>query len=681
MSKNLIALQNKFLGQGQTIYDALTRLHDAQGFVSDDDILRLAREHSLPPAHVRSTAKFYEELRQTTPAKHTIKICNGEACRASGPCVGRLSKSSYGAAADDHGSTDGRVGNSSNYGGCKSLESALCAEFDVELGDTNAQGVRVEHVACLGYCGLGPNAMIDGVPVSCAAPGSVEKIVAYAKHGKSHGLTEPTNPVYMPNGEAPYTQGVSYSPPSQGGAGGGLDAQFDSAHKNAARPTLPQPLPKREGSQDTPAASTSADRKPCVLMRHFDREVSTVAKAKAAGIYKTLEKAVTTMSPQQVIDVVKASKLRGRGGAGFPAGIKWQTVADSPSEAPGRAGQKFIVVNFDEGDAGSYIDKELVERDPHTQLEGILLAAYACGAHEAYIYTRMEYPRAQRIVAAAIEDARAAGLIGAPLFGSKFQCDIKQVRGMGAYICGEETSLLRSIEGVPALVSIRPPFPAQKGLWGCPTAVNNVETIHNIPWIIQHGGEAYAKLGYEKSRGTKAISLNSRVKKPGMYEVEFGVTLREIIFDIAGGMAEGHTFKGVQIGGPLGGILPESCLDTPLDIEAVAAKNGIVGHAGIVVYSQADDLVEICRGLMEFCAIESCGKCFPCRIGSVRGTELFDQMMETGVTDKRLDLLKDLCEAMKLGSLCALGGLIPLPIECLMQYFPEELERYRQVAV
>ena len=425
------------------------------------------------------------------------------------------------------------------------------------------------------------------------------------------------------------------------------------------------------------AVHKPAAGKPCILMQHFDADVSTVAKAKAAGVYKALEKAVTTMSPQQVIDQVKASKLRGRGGAGFPAGIKWQTVADSPTDKTGR---KFIVVNFDEGDAGSYIDKELAERDPHTQLEGILLAAYACGAREAYIYTRMEYPKAQRILAAAIEDVRTAGLIGKPLFGSTFQCDIKQVRGMGAYICGEETSLLRSIEGVPALVSIRPPFPAQKGLWGCPTAVNNVETIHNIPWIITHGGDAYAKLGHERSRGTKAISLNSRVKKPGMYEVEFGITLREIIFDLAGGMADEHEFKAVQIGGPLGGILPESCLDTPLDFEAVAAKNGIVGHAGIVVYSQADNLVDICRGLMEFCAVESCGKCFPCRIGSVRGTELFDQMMETGVTDSRLNLLSELCETMKLGSLCALGGMIPLPIECLMQYFPEELEKYRQVA-
>jgi formate dehydrogenase iron-sulfur subunit len=214
-------------------------------------------------------------------------------------------------------------------------------------------------------------------------------------------------------------------------------------------------------------------------------------------------------------------------------------------------------------------------------------------------------------------------------------------------------------------------------LWDCPTAVNNVETLHNLPWIINHGPQAYAALGYNKSRGTKAVSLNSRVKNPGVYEVEFGTTLRQIIFDIAGGMADGQIFKAVQVGGPLGGILPEHLLDTPLDFEALAAVSGIVGHAGIVVYSSDDDLVEICRGLIAFCAVESCGKCFPCRIGSVRGTELFDQIISRGLTDDRLTLLTDLLETMKLGSLCALGGMTPLPIECLINYFPHELDRYR----
>lgn len=587
MSKNLIALQNKFLGQGQTVYDRLSALHKRQGYVSDDDILSLAEEFSLPPQHVRSTAKFYEELAQDAPAEHTIKLCNGEACQAAGS---------------------------------EGLQAALCADLDAGMGKTNDAGVRVEHVACVGYCGKGPNVMVDGLPVSLMDSDDVAKVRAYVRTGTPHGLTEPVNAIH---------------PPATG--------------------------------------------KPNILMRHLtDPAVVSFDGARAAGVYKSLEKAVTTMTPQQVIDAVKASQLRGRGGAGFPAGMKFQTVADA--EVKDGTGRKFVVVNFDEGDAGSYIDKELCERDPHTQLEGILIAAYACGAREVYLYARYEYPRAQAVLAKAIDEARDAGIIGPKIFGSGFSCVVNLVSGQGAYICGEETSLLRSLEGVPALVSYKPPFPAQEGLWGCPTAVNNTETLHNLPWIIEHGGEAYAKLGYEKSRGTKGVSLNTRVKRPGMYEVELGITLRELIFDLAGGMADGQAFKAVQIGGPLGGILPEDKLDTPLDFEALAAVNGILGHAGIVVYSQEDDLVRICRGLMAFCAVESCGKCFPCRIGSVRGTELFDQMMDTGVTDGRLSLLGELCETMKYGSLCALGGMIPLPIECLLQYFPGELDRYRQKA-
>lgn len=606
MSKNLIALQNKFLGHGETVYDALSRVFDEKGAVSDEDILSLAKEHNLPPAHVRSTAKFYEELSHDHSAQCVLKVCNGEACQAS------------------------------PGGGCSAVASHLCSEFGVELGGTSDEvnddsgksggSVRVEHVACLGYCGLGPNVMVDDLPVSVADSGAIQKVVDYAKVGCQDdlGLSEPVNAVYQP-----------------------------------------------------------AEGKPCILTRRFTGDVTSFDKARAAGVYDALEKAVTTMSRQQVIDQVKASNLRGRGGAGFPTGLKFQTVSDSqPGVHPDDGGERrFVVVNFDEGDAGSYIDKELAERDPHGLLEGILIAAYACNAREAVIYTRFEYPAALKQLQIAIDEATAGGMIGSPVFGSDFQCSVKQVRGQGAYICGEETSLLRSLEGVPALVSIRPPYPAQKGLWDCPTAVNNVETLHNLTWIIEQGGESYNALGYERSRGTKAVSLNARVKNPGMYEVEFGMTLREIIFDLAGGMADGQTFKGVQIGGPLGGILPESELDTQLDFDAVAKVGGIVGHAGIVVYSQDDNLVEICRNLMHFCAVESCGKCFPCRIGSVRGTELFDQMMTTGVTDDRLHLLNELCETMKFGSLCALGGMIPLPIETLLRYFPEELEKYRPAMI
>jgi NADH:ubiquinone oxidoreductase subunit F (NADH-binding)/NADH:ubiquinone oxidoreductase subunit E len=585
MSRNLIALQNKFLGHGQTVYDALSRLHAEQGYIGDADIERIAQEFHLPRAHIRATAKFYEELSHSTPAKHVVKVCNGEACRCAG---------------------------------YESVAGALRQRLSVaEMGETSASGVRLEHVTCLGYCGLGPNAMLDGLPVSLAAPGSLDRVVAYASDDEPHGFDEPANPYCMP-----------------------------------------------------------APDEACVLLRRFPANATSLGAARQAGAYTALEKAVRTMTPEQVIQEVKTSELRGRGGAGFPAGIKLETVR----KATAPAGRKFVVVNGDEGDAGSYIDKELFERDPHGQLEGVLIAAYAAGAREAIVYIRFEYPKAIAVMKAAIEEARAAGLIGHPLFGSDFACDVRVQQGQGAYICGEETSLLRSIEGVPAIVSFKPPFPAEKGLWGCPTAVNNVETLHNLPWIVEHGGAAYATLGMERSRGTKLVSLNTRVKRPGLYEIELGTTLRELIFGLAGGMADGQRFKAVQVGGPLGGIFPERLLDTPLAFEPMMKAGGMLGHAGVVVYSEEDDLIEIGRALMHFCAVESCGKCFPCRIGAVRGTELFDQMLRGGVTEARMSLLKDLCDTMEIGSLCALGGMIPIPIRNLVQFFPEEFERYRAQA-
>ncbi len=592
MSENLIALQNRFLGQGTTVYDKLAVIHEAKGFVDDGDIEALALQFNLPLAHVRSTAKFYEETGHATPARHVVKVCNGEACRAA------------------------------PHGGCDALVRRLSEALEVDPGQTSDAGIRLEHVACLGYCGLGPNVMVDGLPLSmgeASGPSPEARLLAHLRDGTPVGLEEPRNPVILPG----------------------------------------------EGE-------------PCILLRHFDRDVVALGDAREAGIYGTLEKALREMTPDQVIQEVERSALRGRGGAGFPTGLKLRTVAEAP--VPDGSGRRYVVDNCDEGDAGSYIDKELVERDPHTQLEGLLLAAYACGARDAYIYLRFEYPRAHRILARAIEEAREAGLIGEGILGSDFGCEVHLVKGQGAYICGEETSLLRSLEGVPALVSYKPPYPAVQGLRGYPTAVNNTETLHNLPWIVEHGGDAYAALGHGKSRGTKLVSLNTAVARPGLYEVELGITLRELLFEKAGGMAGGKRFKAVQVGGPLGGILPEAHLDTPLDFEALDQVGGILGHAGIVVFTEDHDLVEICRGLMHFCAVESCGKCFPCRIGSVRGTELFDQMLDPergGVTDERLALLDDLCETMKLGSLCALGTMTPLPIESMMRHFPEELDRHR----
>ncbi len=584
MSSNIIALQNRFLGHGETVYDRLSALYERQGHVSDDDISRLADEHSLPPAHVRSTAKFYDDLSRETPAAHTISVCNGEACQVAGG---------------------------------REMEAALRRCLGAEPGSTNSDGVRLQHVTCVGCCGSGPNAMVDDAPVTLDGPDAVSRLVASLGGPARPDMPEPKNAVHLP-----------------------------------------------------------VEGRPRIVLRHFDRDVVGIDAARDVGIYSAIEQAVTSMSPADVIAEVAASRLRGRGGAGFPTGTKLETVATTqPADGSSR---RFVVVNADEGDAGSYIDKELIERDPHTQIEGALLAAYACGAAEAFFYIRSEYPAAKTVLERAVAEAREAGIVGCPAFGTEFTCDIRTVQGRGAYICGEETSLLRSIEGVPALVSIRPPFPAEKGLWGYPTAVQNVETLHNLPWIVSNGGQAYAAHGVDDSRGTKALSLNTRVARPGLYEVELGTTLREIIFDLAGGMADGEEFKAVQIGGPLGGILGEGDLDVAFSFEGLSAAGGILGHGGMVVYSQSDDLARIARGLMRFCAVESCGRCFPCRIGSVRGTELLDRMLEDGVTDERLELLADLCETMRYGSLCGLGKMLPDPIESVVERFPEEFGRYRR---
>jgi formate dehydrogenase iron-sulfur subunit len=335
-----------------------------------------------------------------------------------------------------------------------------------------------------------------------------------------------------------------------------------------------------------------------------------------------------------------------------------------------------VVCNADEGDPGAYIDKELLERDPHAVLEGILLAAFAVGADEGALYLRGEYPRAARIVARALSDARAANLLGDGILGSRFSFELRLVHGHGAYICGEETSLLRSLEGVPAQVSPKPPFPAVEGLRGAPTVVHNVETLAAYPWILRHGGSAYRGLGHGKSRGTKLVSVNAAIARPGVYEVELGTTLRTVLFDLAGGMAGGKALKAIQVGGPLAGILGPEHLDLALTFEDLAAAGGMLGHGGIVVYPDDVDLVGIGRGLMKFCAVESCGRCFPCRIGSVRGTELFDKILDGRGTQGDLNLLAELDETMLYGSLCALGGAIPVPIDSLLTRFIGEFDRY-----
>lgn len=376
-------------------------------------------------------------------------------------------------------------------------------------------------------------------------------------------------------------------------------------------------------------------------------------------------------SGQQIVDEVKLSGLRGRGGAAFPTGIKWQTVLDVSAE------QKYIVCNADEGDSGTFADRLVMECDPYMLIEGMTIAGLAVGANQGYIYLRSEYPVAHRIMNEAIALAEQAGYLGNNIMGSGRPFNLEVRLGAGAYICGEETSLLESLEGKRGLVRAKPPLPAIVGLFGQPTVVNNVLSLAAIPFILDKGGQAYADFGMGRSRGTLPIQLAGNVKRGGMIEMAFGVSLRELMEDFGQGTYSGRKLRAVQVGGPLGAYLPESQWDTLVDYEAFAAAGAVLGHGGVVMFDDTVDMGEQARFSMEFCAVESCGKCTPCRIGSVRGVEVIDKIRAGDNAEKNLELLSDLCETMIDGSLCAMGGMTPYPVESVMKYFPEDLHAKR----
>ncbi len=385
----------------------------------------------------------------------------------------------------------------------------------------------------------------------------------------------------------------------------------------------------------------------------------------AHGGLRGLRRAIE-IGPQATVEEVTRSGLRGRGGAGFPTGIKWRTAAEAPGE------RKFIVVNADEGDSGTYADRMLMEGDPFALIEGMLIAGFAVGAAKGWIYTRSEYPHAVATINDAIAVARHEGLLGADVLGSGFAFDIEQRVGAGAYICGEETSLLDSLEGRRGQVRAKPPLPAHKGLFGCPTVINNVITLASVPFVLSEGATAYHDIGYGRSRGTMPIQLAGNLRFAGLFEAGFGLTLGEIVNDIGGGTATGRPVRAVQVGGPLGAYFPPALFDTPFDYEAFAARDGLIGHGGVVAFDDTVDMAHQARFAMEFCAAKSCGKCTPCRIGSVRGMEVVDKIIAGRDIAANLELLRDLCETMKFGSLCALGGFIPYPVMSALTHFPDD---------
>jgi formate dehydrogenase iron-sulfur subunit len=381
--------------------------------------------------------------------------------------------------------------------------------------------------------------------------------------------------------------------------------------------------------------------------------------------FKAFEKAVG-MGAEAVIEAVKTSGLRGRGGAGFPAGIKWQTVADAEGE------QKYIACNADEGDSGTFSDRILMEGDPLGLIEGMMISGFAVGATRGYIYLRSEYPLTHSILSRAIDTARDAGWLGENIQDSGFDFDIELHLGAGSYVCGEETAMLESLEGKQGIVRYKPPLPAHEGLFGAPTVVNNVVTLASVANIMNLGGEKYASFGVDRSKGTLAFQLAGNIKRGGLVEKGFGITLRELIEDWGGGTASGRPVKAVQVGGPLGAYLPAEQLDTPLDYEAFIEIGAMVGHGGIVVFDDTANMAQQARFAMEFCAIESCGKCTPCRIGSTRGVEVIDRMIAGTERAANYDLLVELCDTMEGASLCAMGGMTPFPVRSVLEYFAED---------
>ncbi len=485
----------------------------------------------------------------------------------------------------------------------------------VRLGETSADGsVSLEPVYCLGLCEAAPSVLVDRHTDDGA---HVRRVIGHLTRERAQAV----------------------------------------ARGDLALLAEPEPRPRIESHAS-----------PTIVLRNLvDGDASTLDRARARGAWKVYDQTLRARTPQAVLDEIVESVLRGRGGAGFSTGQKWRFAAAQP------AGEKWVVCNADEGDPGSFIDKWLLELDPHAVLEGMALAGFAIGASRGAIYVRSEYPRAVEALRRAVSEARAAGFLRASIAGFSFDGEV--VEGAGSYVCGEETALLRSIEGLRGMVTARPPYPAEKGLFEKPTVVNNVETLVNVPWILEHGGASYSAIGVGKSRGTKAISLNERFARPGLYEVPLGVSLRTIVEEIGGGSASGRGVKAVQIGGPLGGLVPASLFDVPFGFEELDAIGALLGHGGIVAFDEGTDMRAIARHLFEFGDAESCGKCFPCRLGMRRGLELVDRMIAEGGRPAQLDLMGELLETMRHGSLCAHGGGLPAAIESIAKHWPNELLR------
>ena len=413
------------------------------------------------------------------------------------------------------------------------------------------------------------------------------------------------------------------------------------------------------------------DKQTRIALRHCGLiDPEDIRSYTAADGYKALEKAVTSMTPEEVIEEIKISGLAGRGGAGFPTWFKWNAARSSAGE------EKYLICNADEGDPGAFMDRAVIESDPHSLIEGMMIAAYAIGASRAFVYVRAEYPLAIIRLKKAMEDAEKAGFSGRNILGTGFSCALAIKAGAGAFVCGEETALIESLEGKRGMPRLKPPFPAEKGYENKPSNINNVETFANVAWIITNGGEKFAAMGTENSKGTKVFALTGKIKRGGLVEIPMGLTLREVIYDIGGGIRDDKRFKAVQLGGPSGGCIPEQLLDTVIDYKALSATGAIMGSGGMVVMDENTCMVNMARFFLDFTTKESCGKCVHCRIGTKRMHEMLTRITEGKGEEGDIESLEELCEGIRSGALCGLGQTAPNPVLTTIKYFRSEYEAH-----
>ncbi len=659
-------------------------LHDAcgaHGWIEPAAISVIADELNMSRADIHGVVSFYRDFRTEAPGRTTVRICRAEACQANG---------------------------------CQSLVDHATERLGVQIGAVTPDGaITLDEVFCLGNCALGPTVQVDN-----AVHGRVDLVALDALldqalepgQGSNQGSVpaqiaseqQTTTTVYVPQDTAAAAVGADELAAEAAtavtvvrtGSRGALWLEplleVDTpAGRVGYGPLSAEDLPGvlatpglADGPTDHPRCVGLVEELPWLANQHrmtFARvgviDPLSLEDYSDHGGLAGLRRALA-MTPAEVVAEVTASGLRGRGGAGFPTGIKWQTVLDTPGvDDPGSsvpAGQKYVCCNADEGDSGTYADRMMFEGDPFSTIEGMIIAGYAVGASKGFVYLRSEYPAAARTLRAAIDIAYVHGLLGDNVLGSEFAFELELRMGAGAYICGEETSMLDSLEGKRGMVRSKPPIPALQGLFGRPTVVNNVVSLATVPAILADGAAAYAALGTGRSLGTSLFQLAGNIARGGIVETPFGVTLRELVEDYGGGTRSGRPVRAVQVGGPLGAYLSADQLDTAMDYESLVAVQAMLGHGGIVVFDDTVNMAEQARFAMEFCAEESCGKCTPCRVGSVRGTEVIDRIRQGKDREANLVLLEDLCEVMTEGSLCAMGGLTPMPVRSALRHFPED---------